>query len=66
MPLNLFPRLSSVKPAAPENPSTETVHLKFLKNTPRWGPEAEWRTREYFAALKSGQLRTIRAMMVSH
>jgi len=30
------------------------------------GPEAEWRAREYFAALKGGQLRTIRERMVSH
>jgi hypothetical protein len=29
------------------------------------GPEAEWRAREYFAALKSAQLRTIRDV-VSH
>jgi hypothetical protein len=28
------------------------------------GPEAEWRAREYFGALKTGQLRTIREMMV--
>ena len=28
------------------------------------GPEAERRAREYFAALKTSQLRTIRAMMV--
>jgi hypothetical protein len=26
------------------------------------GPEAEWRAREYFGALKTGQLRTIREM----
>jgi len=28
------------------------------------GPEAEWRAREYFAALKVGVLRTVREMMV--
>jgi hypothetical protein len=27
------------------------------------GPEAEWRAREYYGALKTGQLRTVRAMM---
>jgi hypothetical protein len=30
------------------------------------GPEAERRAREYFAALKGGQLRTIREALVSH
>ena len=30
------------------------------------GPEAERRAREYFAALKNGQLRTIRESMVAH
>jgi hypothetical protein len=29
------------------------------------GPEAEWRAREYFAALKTGQLRTIREPILS-
>jgi hypothetical protein len=28
------------------------------------GPEAEWRAREYFGALKTGKLRTIREMIV--
>jgi hypothetical protein len=28
------------------------------------GPEAEWGAREYFGALKAGQLRAIRVMMV--
>jgi hypothetical protein len=30
------------------------------------GPEVERRARDYFAALKSGRLRTIRAPMLSH
>jgi hypothetical protein len=30
------------------------------------GPVAEGRAREYFAALKAGQLRTIRESMVAH
>jgi hypothetical protein len=30
------------------------------------GPEAERRAREYFSALKGGQLRTIRESVVSH